>query len=549
MIRVTCACGRPHQLREVEINAPLACPACGRELMAVSAEQLADGAGEADFDARLLITGPDGAQRQAFLGGVLPISVGRLAGNHVQIESQSISRKHCTLHRVDFGPSRWRLVDENSRAGVFVGRARVLEHDLNDGDAIRLGEHELRFSNGPMAVAAATGATGDAEHPTAAGNVCPSCERNLKPAARICVACGIHVPGGRPLLLAQEVDENSLHEYGETFVQAASFIMPFTPAPIPLASEAYGGGKPWTIRIILALTTLVSLFYFFYSRSSPSMPGRELMLWPPARAEVDYVEVELTDENVETFWRDAKPAVRRELERIVREAPPDVPPAELRAYAVETLFEEFEARETGTFHWWQFVTSMLIHDPSGIFAFLGHFVFNMVFLFVFGSRVNALLGNVTTAILYPLLGAAASGAYLLMTPDPRPSLGASGAIDGLAGMYLVLFPVHRVFCTMWFRLTFRIVFFKIFALRGFWLLAIYLGMDLVKVLLGWEDGVAHWAHIGGFATGVAAALGVLASRRVNCRGGDLLSVILGRYAWPILGKPSRWHERRPAPTA
>jgi membrane associated rhomboid family serine protease len=54
-------------------------------------------------------------------------------------------------------------------------------------------------------------------------------------------------------------------------------------------------------------------------------------------------------------------------------------------------------------------------------------------------------------------------------------------------------------------------------------------------------GVAHWAHTGGFLTGAAIGLGLLFSRMFNTHGGDVLSVALGKHAWPLIGKPARWH--------
>jgi hypothetical protein len=109
---------------------------------------------------------------------------------------------------------------------------------------------------------------------------------------------------------------------------------------------------------------------------------------------------------------------------------------------------------------------------------------------------------------------------------------------------------------MWVRVRWR-TYFKIFTLRGFWVLLIYFAYDVLMqaVSRGEGGGVAHWAHIGGFTAGMVLALGILLSRQFNCRGADLLSVTLGRHAWPLIGKPSRWGDRtagaadRAVPTA
>jgi hypothetical protein len=85
------------------------------------------------------------------------------------------------------------------------------------------------------------------------------------------------------------------------------------------------------------------------------------------------------------------------------------------------------------------------------------------------------------------------------------------------------------------------VFSWVFTLRGFWVLLAYFAYDATMIAISRHDGTAHWAHIGGFLTGVALALGILFSRLMYCGGGDLLSVTLGRRAWPLIGRPARWN--------
>jgi hypothetical protein len=108
-------------------------------------------------------------------------------------------------------------------------------------------------------------------------------------------------------------------------------------------------------------------------------------------------------------------------------------------------------------------------------------------------------------------------------------------------MYLVLFPVHKVYMAFWMRLGILTGFkrwTKIWPVRGFWVVLFFISFDILYTALGVHDHTAHWAHLGGFIAGISIALLLLLTRLVNARGGDLLSVTLGRHAWSLLGKPS-----------
>jgi membrane associated rhomboid family serine protease len=131
---------------------------------------------------------------------------------------------------------------------------------------------------------------------------------------------------------------------------------------------------------------------------------------------------------------------------------------------------------------------------------------------------------------------------MISTADqpPHPLVGASGAIMGLAGMYLVLMPMHKVHMAFWYRLGLLFRFelkMKLFAIRGLWVVLFYIAFDVIYTIFGIEDNVAHWAHLGGFILGVVIGLLLLITRLVNCRSGDILSGIFGRYAWPLVGRP------------
>ena len=111
---------------------------------------------------------------------------------------------------------------------------------------------------------------------------------------------------------------------------------------------------------------------------------------------------------------------------------------------------------------------------------------------------------------------------------------------GLAGMYFVLFPVHKVHMAAWWRWCLAAGFrlsLRIFAVRGFWVVLFYIAFDVVFTTFGLEDDVAHWARLGGFIGGVMLASLLLICRLVNARGADIFSAILGRKAWTLIGRP------------
>jgi membrane associated rhomboid family serine protease len=184
---------------------------------------------------------------------------------------------------------------------------------------------------------------------------------------------------------------------------------------------------------------------------------------------------------------------------------------------------------------------------------MAHLVGNLLALIVFGSRVNELIGTTRMVICYVLLALAAALSQMYMTRHEilYPMLGASGAVMGMAGMYFVFFPLQKLRMAIWARWflifpplivwTWIKVSYKLFMMRGFWLLLlVVLLQDVLPVAFGSSDDVAHWAHLGGFVTGVVLALLILLTRQVNSRGSDVLSVALGRHAWPLVGRPGRW---------
>jgi membrane associated rhomboid family serine protease len=143
------------------------------------------------------------------------------------------------------------------------------------------------------------------------------------------------------------------------------------------------------------------------------------------------------------------------------------------------------------------ITSMFLH---GSWA---HLLGNMLYLWIFGNNVEDRLGHARFALFYLGSGLAAAAAQILPAPGSTiPMIGASGAISGVLGAYLVLFPHAQVLVLVPFSVMF------LHHVRAVWLLGIWIAIQLFSALLGPADegGVAWWAHVGGFAAGVAFAL-------------------------------------------
>ena len=133
----------------------------------------------------------------------------------------------------------------------------------------------------------------------------------------------------------------------------------------------------------------------------------------------------------------------------------------------------------------------------------GHFLGNMLFLWVFGDNVEDRLGHVRYLIFYVLAGYAATFAHAWFSPlSTVPAIGASGAISGVLGAYLVLFPHSRVLTLIPIVFFLQIVEVPAVVLLGLWFL-----MQLVSGVgsLGARadvGGVAFWAHVAGFLAGL-----------------------------------------------
>jgi membrane associated rhomboid family serine protease/predicted RNA-binding Zn-ribbon protein involved in translation (DUF1610 family) len=129
-----------------------------------------------------------------------------------------------------------------------------------------------------------------------------------------------------------------------------------------------------------------------------------------------------------------------------------------------------------------------------------HLIGNMWFLWIFGNAVCAKVGNLVYLPLYVLLGIAAGITHLLT--GAGPVIGASGAINGIVGVYLVLFYANDITCYFLF-LPFLI---RQFDVSSFWMILFWLFWDVVGAFGSGGSHVAYFAHLGGFTTGFSLAV-------------------------------------------
>ena len=145
-------------------------------------------------------------------------------------------------------------------------------------------------------------------------------------------------------------------------------------------------------------------------------------------------------------------------------------------------------------------TSMFLH------AGFAHILGNMLFLWIFGDNVEARFGHLGYLLFYFVCGIGAGLTHILFNLNSHlPAVGASGAISGVLGAYIVLEPHNRILCLIF-----------IFVVRvpaaivlGLWFAMQFLmGLSSIGTTANVTGGVAVWAHIGGFLIGLVIALGV-----------------------------------------
>ena len=147
--------------------------------------------------------------------------------------------------------------------------------------------------------------------------------------------------------------------------------------------------------------------------------------------------------------------------------------------------------------WATIFTSMFLHGGWA------HLLGNMLYLWLFGRGVEEALGGARYLVFYFVCGAVAALTQALVSPAAAiPMIGASGAIAGVLGAYLILHPRGNVVVLIWIFVFVRLVTVPALILLGLWFF-----LQLMSALAAPlnEPGVATWAHVGGFIVGVMLA--------------------------------------------
>ena len=125
-----------------------------------------------------------------------------------------------------------------------------------------------------------------------------------------------------------------------------------------------------------------------------------------------------------------------------------------------------------------------------------HIIGNMWYLWIFGDNIENALGRVRFLIFYLVCGLVAAGAQIATDINSViPMIGASGAVSGVLGAYILLHPRSRIKVLFFF--------FMVIEIPAVIVLGFYFALQVFNGLYGMDDGIAYWAHIGGFVAGLA----------------------------------------------
>ncbi|MDZ4167268.1 MAG: rhomboid family intramembrane serine protease [Coriobacteriia bacterium] len=181
---------------------------------------------------------------------------------------------------------------------------------------------------------------------------------------------------------------------------------------------------------------------------------------------------------------------------------------------------------------WSVVPSRLLADPfspaemitpvTAMFMHAGwvHLIGNMLYLWIFGNNIEDRFGPLGFGLFYLVCGLAAAAAQTLASPESAlPMLGASGAVAGVLGAYLLLYPGATVITVIPIFIFIEVARIPAFLVIGFWfILQLGSGLASLGAATAETGGVAWFAHIGGFVAGLALTAPVaIAGRRRRIR--------------------------------
>jgi len=166
------------------------------------------------------------------------------------------------------------------------------------------------------------------------------------------------------------------------------------------------------------------------------------------------------------------------------------------------------------FHFFNVITSMFLH--GGWMHVLG----NMWILWIFGDNVEDLLGHGKYLLFYLLCGVVAALAQVAVNPNsPIPTVGASGAIAGIMGAYMIRFPHSRILTLLLIVFFFTTVEIPAWIILIFWFaMNFFSGVGTLADSQASQGGVAFFAHIGGFIAGIALISVMGPRQRLSSRG-------------------------------
>jgi len=173
------------------------------------------------------------------------------------------------------------------------------------------------------------------------------------------------------------------------------------------------------------------------------------------------------------------------------------------------FFQSASQNELGIItRFFPFFTSIFLH--GGWF----HVIWNIWFLWIFGDNVEDHFGHIKFLFFYIVCGVLAGLAHVYMNPESSvPTIGASGAIAGVMGAYIFLYPRSRVLTLIPIFLIFPIVHIPAFIFLGFWFIVQFLSGFASLNISGDYGGVAWWAHIGGFLAGLLTVVLIIPRKR------------------------------------